>query len=448
MPTGVPDGDVGLVLVAAGRGSRLGAGVPKALIPLGSGSDEAPLVVHALRGVLRCRAVTHVVVVAPPDPEGMRQLTAAIERAFPGLTPGPPSDRTRPMNPPDARPARIRVVPGGDERVDSVAAGLNALPPDIGAVLVHDAARVLTPVEVFDRVVGAVRSGHAAVTPALRVTDTVKQVEITPDGSETVVATVDRAGLRAIQTPQGFLRETLERAHAEFDTTVAATDDCGMVEATGGRVHVVPGDPRAMKVTTAHDLGVVAGWLTEEASGRESAGRDPSHQDAAGPALVVLGGLPGVGKTSVARELCRRVGAAHLRVDTIEQGLVRGGLPTDQLFVQGYAAAYAVATDQLAVGLSVVADMVNDVEEPRQQWKRVADVSGARLVRVLVECSDESVHRGRVEGRPADIEDHRLPTWADVLTREVLPWPEADVVVDTARLSPAEAAALIAERLA
>lgn len=198
--------------------------------------------------MLACEAVTDVVVVAPADEAGMQQLTAL------DLTPSRPegsgrTDRT------------VRVVPGGAERSDSVALGLAALPPEVGIVLVHDAARALTPAQVLDRVVAAVREGHAAVTPALPVVDTVKQVEVDADGSEHVVATVDRSTLRAVQTPQGFLRETLERAHAEHDGARPQTDDCGMVEALGGRVHVVPGDPRAMKITTAHDLEVAAAWL-------------------------------------------------------------------------------------------------------------------------------------------------------------------------------------------
>lgn len=198
---------------------------------------------HALQAALACRAVTSVVVLAPSDPEGMAQLTSAVDAALPGPE------------------VTVRVVPGGAERSDSVAAGLAALPPEVDVVLVHDAARALTPVEVFDRVVEAVRSGHEAVTPALPVTDTIKQVEVGPDGTETVLSTIDRATLRAVQTPQGFRRATLERAHAEIRHAV--TDDCGMVEALGEPVHVVPGHPRAMKITTPGDLEVAAAWLQE-----------------------------------------------------------------------------------------------------------------------------------------------------------------------------------------
>ncbi|WP_131105737.1 2-C-methyl-D-erythritol 4-phosphate cytidylyltransferase [Ornithinimicrobium sufpigmenti] len=250
---------VGLVLVAAGQGTRLGAGMPKALVPLGHGPHEAPIVVHALHAALACRALTSVVVVAPPDPEGRQQLTSAITAAGAALG----QDTTAPA---------IQVVPGGAERSDSVAAGLAALPPGIDVVLVHDAARALTPVEVFDRVVDAVRAGHPAVTPALPVTDTVKQVVPGPDGLLRVVSTLDRSTLRAVQTPQGFLRQTLERAHGDLARrgtggAALATDDCGMVEACGGEVTVVEGSPRALKITTPHDLEVAAGWLAQGAPG-------------------------------------------------------------------------------------------------------------------------------------------------------------------------------------
>ncbi len=144
----------------------------------------------------------------------------------------------------------VHVVAGGAERTDSVAAGLAALGPGEGIVLVHDAARALAPPELFSRLVHEVRSGHPAVVPGIPVTDTIKAV----DASGRVVATPDRATLRAIQTPQAFLREVLEHAHA--DPGGGATDDAALVERAGGHVRVVDGDTLAFKVTTPADLAV------------------------------------------------------------------------------------------------------------------------------------------------------------------------------------------------
>jgi 2-C-methyl-D-erythritol 4-phosphate cytidylyltransferase len=143
----------------------------------------------------------------------------------------------------------VRVVAGGAERPDSVAAGLAALPADVDIVLVHDAARALTPSSQFAAVAAAVAAGAPAVVPGVPVVDTVKQV----DGSGTVVATPPRAALRAIQTPQGFRRDVLERAHATAGAH-PVTDDAELVEALGLPVLVVPGDPRAHKITTPDDL--------------------------------------------------------------------------------------------------------------------------------------------------------------------------------------------------
>jgi 2-C-methyl-D-erythritol 4-phosphate cytidylyltransferase len=158
-----------------------------------------------------------------------------------------------PRPPPDAGPSPsssgppVVVVSGGRERSDSVRAGLAALEESIGIVLVHDAARCFTPVEVFERVIEAVRAGDPAVVPGLPAVDTVKVV----DEGGFVRHTPDRSTLRTIQTPQGFARGSLEVAHA---SGVHATDDAALAETFGIPVRVVPGDPRAFKVTTADDL--------------------------------------------------------------------------------------------------------------------------------------------------------------------------------------------------
>jgi 2-C-methyl-D-erythritol 4-phosphate cytidylyltransferase len=217
------------VIPAAGRGVRLGPGVPKALRAL----NGTPMLVHAVRAMAASRAVSLVVVVAPPDgaPEVKLLLDA---HALPERT-------------------DYLVVPGGDSRQESVRLGLDALPDDITAVLVHDAARPLVPEETVDAVVAAVHGGAPAVVPALPLADTVKQVEPAAKGEpEPVVATPDRAVLRAVQTPQGFDRDTLVRAHGTVTDNV--TDDASMVEQLGLPVVVVPGHEEAFKVTRPLDL--------------------------------------------------------------------------------------------------------------------------------------------------------------------------------------------------
>ncbi len=153
---------------------------------------------------------------------------------------------------------RARVVPGGAERTDSVRAGLAAA-GRAELVLVHDAARPLTPPAMIARVVASLRGGATAVIPALPVADTVKRV--TPDGA--VVATVDRADLRAVQTPQGFAADALRAAYDAAPGELA-TDDAGLVERAGGTVVTVPGDPLAMKITTAFDLRVAQALAEEQ----------------------------------------------------------------------------------------------------------------------------------------------------------------------------------------
>jgi 2-C-methyl-D-erythritol 4-phosphate cytidylyltransferase len=220
------------VIPAAGRGVRLGPGAPKALRSLGG----TPMLIHAVRAMARSRAVSVVVVVAPSD--GAAEVRRLLdEHALPERT-------------------EILVVPGGETRQESVRAGLDALPGDITSVLVHDAARPLVPVDTVDSVIEAVRDGAPAVVPALPLADTVKEVEPGPPGTpEPVVATPERARLRAVQTPQGFDLDTLLRAHEKIAVNgEGATDDAGMVERLGVTVVVVPGHEEAFKVTRPLDL--------------------------------------------------------------------------------------------------------------------------------------------------------------------------------------------------
>ncbi|QYX79178.1 2-C-methyl-D-erythritol 4-phosphate cytidylyltransferase [Streptomyces akebiae] len=218
------------VIPAAGRGVRLGPGAPKALRAL----NGTPMLIHAVRAMAASRAVSLVIVVAPPDgtPEVKTLLDA---HALPERT-------------------DFLVVPGGESRQESVKQGLDALPPGYDIVLVHDAARPLVPVDTVDAVIEAVRDGAPAVVPALPLADTVKEVEPAdaPGAPEPVVATPERARLRAVQTPQGFHRETLVRAHETV--TGEVTDDASMVERLGLGVVVVPGHEEAFKVTRPLDL--------------------------------------------------------------------------------------------------------------------------------------------------------------------------------------------------
>ncbi|WP_054816700.1 2-C-methyl-D-erythritol 4-phosphate cytidylyltransferase [Nocardia arizonensis] len=207
---------------AAGRGVRLGANMPKAFVEVGG----SPMVRLAVEGLLASGAVDRIIVMVPAD------LVESAVALLPGSS----------VSPADA----VQVVVGGAERTDSVRAGIAAA-PDAAYFLVHDAARALTPPRLIAEVAAELRAGHAAVVPALPVVDTIKAV----DGSGTVTGTPDRAGLRAIQTPQGFAADLLRAAYA---ADVAATDDAGLVELLGARVRTVPGDPMAFKITTALDL--------------------------------------------------------------------------------------------------------------------------------------------------------------------------------------------------
>ena len=230
LPASAPGApDTAVLVPAAGRGERLGVGVPKALCRLAG----EPLLVHAVRRLAAARCVAVIVVAAPPDAvDGVRDLLKPVS----GMVP-------------------VTVVPGGASRQASVAAALAAVPADLPIVLVHDAARPLTPPELVDEVAAAVRAGHDAVIPVLPVVDTVKRV----DAAGAVLGTVDRAPLRAVQTPQGFSHATLRAAHAAAD--IDATDDAGLAERIGVVVHTVPGRAEALKVTRPFDLVVAEALL-------------------------------------------------------------------------------------------------------------------------------------------------------------------------------------------
>jgi predicted kinase len=148
------------------------------------------------------------------------------------------------------------------------------------------------------------------------------------------------------------------------------------------------------------------------------------------PMLVVFGGLPGVGKTTLSREVARALRAVWLRIDAIEAA-IREARPEEEVGPAGYTAAAAVADANLALGWPVVVDAVNPLEMARRPWRELAALNGVPLRVVEVICSDPAEHRRRVEGREPDIEGFAIPTWREVLDREYEPWTEARLTVDT-----------------
>lgn len=152
--------------------------------------------------------------------------------------------------------------------------------------------------------------------------------------------------------------------------------------------------------------------------------------------LYIFGGLPGTGKTTLARQLARRVGALYLRVDTIEQALREGGREVGGPI--GYLVAQRVAEENLHLGHAVVADCVNPLEIARAAWRAVGERAPSPYVEIEVRCSDPAEHRARVESRRSDIPHFPLPTWDAVLQRPYEPWPRAAINLDTAGQTEAE----------
>ena len=218
--------DIAVVLVAAGRGERLGAGVPKALAQIAG----EPLITHAIRNVLSLQNLIELVIAVPGD--RLDEFGSIITDAAAAET----------------SPIKIRVVSGGETRQQSIANGLAALTLEDGVALIHDVARALAPLELFERVADMViTTGHGAV-PVLPVADTIKRIDL----RNTVLETVDRSTLAAAQTPQGFplnaLRAAYSNAAAEY------TDDAALFQSAGGEVIAVTGNTMAFKVTTPDHL--------------------------------------------------------------------------------------------------------------------------------------------------------------------------------------------------
>lgn len=205
------------IVSAAGSGERLGAGIPKAFVEL----CGQTMLERAVDGLLNSGVIDRVVVAVPAD--RIADTTALLA-------------------------GRAHVVAGGAERHDTVRLALDEI-GDPEFVVVHDAARPLTPADQICRVVAALRDGVRAVVPVLPVVDTIKAV----DANGAVLGTPERSGLRAVQTPQGFSTELLRRAYQRAGS-VAVTDDASLVENLGTPVHTVTGDPMAFKVTTPLDL--------------------------------------------------------------------------------------------------------------------------------------------------------------------------------------------------
>lgn len=210
------------VLTAAGRGERLGADLPKAFVPFGS----RVLLAESLARLDACTWIDGIVVTAP---EGWEEPAILLAEEL-------GCDKVS------------SVVAGGATRSESVRLAVDEIPEDAAVILVHDAARPLLPDDVVDRLLQALLAGYDGAVPGLPLADTVKRWR---DG--VVVETPPRAELVAVQTPQAFLADVLRRVLRTGDLA-AATDDASLVEAAGGRVTVVPGDARLLKVTGPEDL--------------------------------------------------------------------------------------------------------------------------------------------------------------------------------------------------
>jgi 2-C-methyl-D-erythritol 4-phosphate cytidylyltransferase len=219
------------VIVAAGSGDRLGVGRPKAFAPLAG----RPLLAESLERLDRSDWVEGIVVACP---EGWEEPAILLAEEL-------------------GASKVAQAVTGGESRAESVRLALNEVPPEAAAILVHDAARPVLPEDVIGRVLGPLGEGWDGAVPVLPVADTVKRVD-----GDRVVETLDRDALVAAQTPQAFAADVLRAAIAG---DIAGASDCAsLVEAAGGRVKVVEGDRRLLKVTTQHDLQVVESLVERE----------------------------------------------------------------------------------------------------------------------------------------------------------------------------------------
>ena len=156
------------------------------------------------------------------------------------------------------------------------------------------------------------------------------------------------------------------------------------------------------------------------------------------PMLIIFGGLPATGKTTIAKELARQIGATYLRIDTIEQAIRDPTTVRQPITDEGYRVAYAVAEDNLRLGRTVISDSVNPIQLSRDAWIGVAHRAHTRAAEVEVLCTDPRLHRQRIETRSADISGLRPLTWEEVISREYEPWERKHIIIDTAGRSVAE----------
>ncbi|ASQ45167.1 AAA family ATPase [Legionella clemsonensis] len=160
--------------------------------------------------------------------------------------------------------------------------------------------------------------------------------------------------------------------------------------------------------------------------------------------LIIFGGLPGTGKTTLSKQLAKQLKAVYLRIDTVEQAFKKfSGFAEKRVGPEGYMISYAIALDNLKLGLSVVADSVNPIAITRNAWRKVAMDANTPFIEIELVCSNAKAHQRRIETRKADIPGHRLPNWIDVLNRDYEPWLSKSMTLDTSEYSIEESVELI-----
>jgi 2-C-methyl-D-erythritol 4-phosphate cytidylyltransferase/2-C-methyl-D-erythritol 2,4-cyclodiphosphate synthase len=372
---------VGVIVVAAGSGSRLGAELPKAFVPLGGVS----ILQRALEPVLGMSEPAQIVVVVPEEQLALAQdqvretCGAAVEYAS--------------------------VVVGGPNRQSSVTAGLDALWPDVGVVLVHDAARPFTPTALFEAVVARVRSSGQGVIPGLPVADTLKRMD-----DDVALETVDRSVLSAIQTPQGFPRIELTESYATAAQDY--TDDAAVFAAAGHTVRVIQGDSLAFKITTPWDLRRAQSLVADRSTSlRSGIGIDIHAFDESVP--LWLGGLhwpdePGLAGHSDGDALSHAICDALLSAAGLGDLGSRFGT-TDPRFADARGEVFLRATIELVAGagfgiqnvaVQVIGNRPRLATRRGELEKHLSDVVGAP-VSVAATTSDGLGFTGNGEGLAA-----------------------------------------------